>query len=143
MCGEAEVGKTSGTVEFWHRIIRLYSKAFPTRAAEVFEKAEKHVEILRAEAALKEEEPSVSDVAEVYAEAVHSLPPLTLAEVGQLYDTHEQFPAALDHYARHARIFSIASANAQHVEEPHARYDESLFALRTSLHRMARYNVID
>ena len=32
------------------------------------------------EAALKEEEPSVSDVAEVYAEAVHSLPPLTLGD---------------------------------------------------------------
>jgi hypothetical protein len=99
-CGGGHVEQGWGSEEFWMRILRLYSKAFPTRAG-FFEQVSKNVVSIKKDAEHLDAEPDEKAIVAEYASVVHSLEPLSLLEVGELYEAQGQMTDdALLHYVR-------------------------------------------
>ena len=131
-------GISHGSFEFWKRIVSLYVQAFPQRA-DVAEEARKQVEFLERQARSDDEPPDDQTMAIEYEKVVLDLPPLSLLEAGQLYEAHEKWDAALEHYSRNCRIYASAIEGTEHQSEAHIEYETQLLEARAAVNRLCSF----
>ena len=74
-----------------------------------------------------------------YEKVVLDLPPLSLLEAGQLYEAHEKWDAALEHYSRNCRIYASAIEGTEHQSEAHIEYETQLLEARAAVNRLCSF----